>query len=184
MGDGRDEFGVAAFVAAAGLGAAQADHQPPYGTGRALAYVAGGDEDLAAAGQQQVAFGLADAGGEAAVGVGQLPPAAALEVLQREGVFQRAPQCGGPGHGGDPRGGGVEADDPAGLVRDDESVGQVVRIQGLAAGSDAPGGVPVRLLGGAHDGLRARPRPAHADSHIPVPHLSNRCSGPPSSSPY
>lgn len=184
VGNGRDEFGMAALGTAAGLGAAQADHQPAHRAGRALAYVAGGDEDLAATRQQEVAFGLADAGGEATVGVGQLPPAAALEVLQRQRVFQRAAEGGGPGNGGDPRGGGVEADDPAGLVRDDESVGKVVRIQWLVPGSDVADGDAVRILGGAHDGRMCRPRSAHADSHIPVPHLSNRCSGPPSSSPY
>ena len=50
----------------------------PVGCG---AHVARGDEDLPAAGQQQIALGLADADGEPAVRVGQLPPAAPFEVL-------------------------------------------------------------------------------------------------------
>ena len=130
MGDGRDQLGVAALGAAAGLGAAQADHQPAYGPGGALAYVPGGDQHLTAAGQQQIPLGLSDPGGEAAVRVGQRPPAAALQVLQRQCVFQRAAESGGPGDGGDPGGGGVEADDPARLVGDDEAVGEVVGVDG------------------------------------------------------
>ena len=90
MGDGGDQLGVAALGAAAGLGAAQGDDEAAHGSGRALAYVPGGDQDLTAAGQQQIPLGLADPGGEPAVRVGQLPPAAALEVLQRQRAFQRA----------------------------------------------------------------------------------------------
>jgi hypothetical protein len=81
VGDGGDQFGVAALGAAPGLGVAQGDDDPADGAGGAGADVARGDEDLAAAGEEQVAFGLADPDGEAAVGVGELPPAAALQVL-------------------------------------------------------------------------------------------------------
>lgn len=39
-----------------------------------------------------------------------------------------ASEGGGGGDGGDAGGGGVEADDPAVLVGDDESVGQIVGV--------------------------------------------------------
>ena len=76
----------------------------------AVADVPGGDEHLAAAGQQQVALGLADPGGEASVGVGQLPPAAAFQVLQGQCVLQGCAEGVGGADGGDAGGGGVEAD--------------------------------------------------------------------------
>ena len=81
VGDGGDQLGVAALGAAAGLGVAEGDDDAADGAGGRGAHVARGDEDLTAAGEQQVALGLADADGEAAVGIGQLPPAAAFEVL-------------------------------------------------------------------------------------------------------
>ena len=92
MGDGGDQLGVAALGAAARLGAAQAITRRRTTRG-ALADVPDGDQDLPAAGQQQIALGLADAGGEAAVRIGQCPPAAALEVLQRQRVLQGRPSA-------------------------------------------------------------------------------------------
>lgn len=92
------------------------------------AEVAGGDQDLASSGQQQVALGLAAAGGEPAVRVGERPPAAALEVLQGQRLVERAAEGLAAGQGGDTGGGGVEADDPAGFVGDDQAVGQVVGV--------------------------------------------------------
>lgn len=202
MGDRGDQLGVAAFGAAPGLGAAQRDHHPAYGTGRVLAYIPCGDQDLAAAGQQQIALGLADPDGEAAVRIGQRPPAAALEVLQRQDVLQGAAESGGPGHGGDPGGGGVEADDPAGLVGDDQAVGEVVGIDGGVDGSGVPTSdvpavdvpaVRMRAVGvltvggfvrragavtGAHRGRACPARHAHADSHIPYPTSRTGVVGP------
>ncbi len=142
MRDGGDQLGVAALGAAAGLGAAQGDHQllhRPLGAGP---HVAGGDQHLAAAGQQQIALRLAGADGETAVRVGQLPPAAAVEVLQREDVLQSAAE-GGPGvDPGQPGGGTVEADHPARRVGDHQAVRKVVRIELRPA---ADHGCPPRL---------------------------------------
>ncbi|CAM5728052.1 hypothetical protein SBADM41S_04967 [Streptomyces badius] len=152
----------------AGLGPPQADHDPAHRSGRVLAYVTGGDEHLAAAGQQQIALGLAVAGGETAVRVGQRPPALPLEVLQRKDGVQRQADRVGAGGRRDPGGGGVEADDVSALVGDDETVGEIVRVETTSravrrragpAGSSAA----ARTGGGAR-----RSRRTHADSHLPV----------------
>lgn len=62
MCDGRDQLGVTAFGTAPGLGAADADDEAAYGPLGVRAYVPGGDQDLTAAGQQEIALGLAEAG--------------------------------------------------------------------------------------------------------------------------
>ena len=144
------------------------------------AHVAGGDQHLAAAGQQQVALRLADADGEAAVGVGELPPAAALQVLQGQRLLQAAAEGVGGGHGGDAGGGGVEADHAPVLVGDDQAVGQVVGVD--AEPSARVGGVRA-ASGAVPRGRPVRPRALLVPTLIPVPHLSDGrcCSGPPSS---
>lgn len=81
VGDGGDQLGVAALGAAASLGVAQGDDESPDGPGGPGADVARGDQHFTPAGQKEIALGLSDADGEATVRVGQLPPAAPLQVL-------------------------------------------------------------------------------------------------------
>lgn len=209
MGDRGDQLGVTALGAAAGLGVAQRDDDAADGPGGRGAYVARGDEHLASPGEQQIPLGLSDADREAAVRVGQLPPATAFEVLQGKGRLQVASEGRGGGDGGDTGGGGVEADDPAVLVGDDESVGQVVGVDTEFVPRIRPGtgtviGVMIGVVTGVVIGIepivvltgargrgcvthvpcaRCALRTARADTHPRTPPLVWR-SGPPSPSPY
>ncbi len=146
MGDGGDQLGVAALGAAAGLGAPQGDDEPAHGAGGVGTDVARGDEHLAATGEQQVPLGLSAAGGEAPVRVRQRPPAAAFEVLQRQGPVDGGAERLLGRQGGDPGGGRIEADHPAGVVGDDEPVGQAVRVhreaEAVSGGLGGPRGLP------------------------------------------
>lgn len=176
MGDGGDQLGVAALGAAAGLGVAQGDDDAVDGAEGFGTHVAGGDQDLAAAGEQEVALGLTDADGEAAVGVGELPPAAALQVFQGQCALQGPPEGFGGGGGGDADGGGVETDHPAVFVRDDQTVGQLVRVDAEAD----------EIAGCAGRGRTRRSpcsrRAARADAHPRTPPLNR--AGALSWSPY
>lgn len=112
-----------------------------------------------------------------------------------------ASEGGGGGDGGDAGGGGVEADDPAVLVGDDESVGQVVGVDTEFVPRFRPEtGTVIDVMIGIESivvliGARGRGcvahvpcarralRTARADTHPRTPPLVWR-SGPPSPSPY
>jgi hypothetical protein len=135
--DGRDQVRAAALEPGALLGAAQGDHDAADGARLAVpplarplaagaAHVADADQQLGAVGQVQAALGVPRPGGQAAVGLGRGPPGAVVGVAERQRLADLAAHGVGRADPGQPRGRPVEHRDAAGVVGDDEAVGEVI----------------------------------------------------------
>ena len=186
MRHGGDKVGPAALEPGPLAGVVQGDHQPQHGAAAVrLADVANDDEHLGAVRQVQRALRMPGAGLQAVVRIGEVPPVAAVGVVQRQHAEQVLAECFGGIGAGQLRGGPVEHGDAACVVGDDETVGEFVgddeaqpgtpQASASASGPDSP------ALSGSPGQLRAARLvmiyPLSNDAsirHVRPPRLSRR----------